>query len=62
MMREETGDQAENLVLFCIRPWRVMGAAVAALVSITLAACGGGGSGAGSVAKPDKLTIVGAGS
>ena len=31
-----------------------------ALVSITLAACGGGGSGAGSVAKPDKLTLVGA--
>ena len=36
MMREETGDQAENLVLFCIRPWRVMGAAVAALVGITI--------------------------
>ena len=35
-MREGKGDQAENLALFCIRPWRVMGAAVAALVGITI--------------------------
>ncbi len=36
-MREPGADQAENFVVFCTRPWRVLGAAVAALVSITLA-------------------------
>ena len=35
-MREPGADQAENFVVFCTRPWRVLGAAVAALVSITL--------------------------
>jgi len=34
------------------------------LVGVALAACGGGGgsSGGGTVARPDKLTIVGSGS
>ena len=35
-MKDEMEGQADNAILFCTRPWRVMGIAVTALVGITL--------------------------
>lgn len=35
-MKEPMDGQADNAILFCTRPWRVMGIAVTALVGITL--------------------------
>ena len=34
-MKEPVGGQGENTILFCTRPWRVMGAVVAGLVALT---------------------------